>query len=169
MVSYLINQSLVELFDLTDCDATDKIRECMDLTVLKEILSKQGIFLDIDEGLWCKEVLLDERKMSQILRNLLGNALKYRKEKVQIKIYQERGSLFISVIDDGRGIPESFHENIFKCYFQMDQDGTHCVRGHGLGLAGVMVLIEDLGGELFLESDVGKGAKFSFRLPLDGY
>jgi len=168
IMSYLINQSLMELFDLTDNEATDKIKDCKDLQTLKQILSVKGIILDIDERLWCKEVILDERKMSQILRNLLSNALKYRKDKIQIGISLKDGSLTVSVIDDGQGIPVSFHENIFRCYFQMDDQKEHCVRGHGLGLAGVMVLVEDMGGELFLESDLGRGAKFSVRLPVNG-
>lgn len=166
IMSYLINQSLVELFDLTDYEATDRIRDCQDLQTFKQVLSAKGIILDIDERLWCKEVVLDERKMSQILRNLLSNALKYRKDKVQICISLEDGSLTVSVIDDGQGIPAPFHENIFRCYFQMDDQKEHCVRGHGLGLAGVMVLVEDMGGELFLESDVGRGAKFSVTVPV---
>ena len=50
----------------------------------------------------------------------------------------------------------------------MDQEKNYCVRGHGLGLAGVMVLVEDMGGELSLESDEGKGATFSVKVPLAG-
>ena len=48
----------------------------------------------------------------------------------------------------------------------MDIADSSTVRGHGLGLAGVMILVEDMGGELFLESDEGKGAKFLVKLPL---
>ena len=48
----------------------------------------------------------------------------------------------------------------------MDMRTDHCVRGHGLGLAGVQVLIEDMGGELLLESDTGKGATFTVKIPL---
>jgi len=166
VISGFINQSLVEIFDLTDCDATDNIRTCPDLSILKKTLSEKGILLDVDENLWCREVYLDERKMSQILRNLLNNALKYRKAQVRIKMEEQGGDFIISVSDDGQGIPENYHQNIFQCYFQMDQDREHCVRGHGLGLAGVMVLVEDMGGELSLESDVGKGAKFSVKVPL---
>ena len=125
------------------------------------------IMLDINEGLWCQEVCLDEPKMTQILRNLLNNALKYRAKQVEIKMEESNGFLLISVRDDGQGIPATYHQNIFECYFQMDMGSRHCVRGHGLGLAGVMILVEDMGGELFLESDEGKGAKFSVKIPMD--
>ncbi|MDY7038797.1 MAG: HAMP domain-containing sensor histidine kinase [Thermodesulfobacteriota bacterium] len=166
VLSGFIEQSLVELFDLVDCDAADSIKSCGNLSVLKQKLSEHGILLHIDDGLWCHELSLDERKMGQILRNLLNNALKYRKAQVVVKIEISNGCLLISVSDDGQGIPETYHKNIFESYFQMDQKKDHCVRGHGLGLAGVMVLVEDMGGELLLESDVGKGAKFSVRVPI---
>ena len=105
--------------------------------------------------------------MNQILRNLLNNALKYRKERVGLKIEDEENRfLCISVRDDGEGIPVSYHEKIFECYFQMDMGANHCVRGHGLGLAGVMILVEDMGGELFLDSDEGRGAIFLVKVPL---
>lgn len=165
-LSSFLEQSLVEIFDLTDSSMADKIRGCLDLSVFKNTLVKRGIFLDIREGLWCRTVSLDESKMRQILRNLLNNAMKYRKNRIGLRIEDRDEFIFISVRDDGDGIPGDYHEKIFQCYFQMDMESDHCVRGHGLGLAGVMVLIEDMGGELFLESDVGKGATFSVTLPL---
>ena len=165
-LSSFLEQSLVEIFDLTDSSMADKIRGCLDLSVFKNTLVKRGIFLDIREGLWCRTVSLDESKMRQILRNLLNNAMKYRKNRIGLRIEDRDEFIFISVSDDGDGIPGDYHEKIFQCYFQMDMESDHCVRGHGLGLAGVMVLIEDMGGELFLESDVGKGATFSVTLPL---
>lgn len=109
---------------------------------------------------------MDEGKIRQILRNLLNNALKYRKRLVQIEIERNDKSLLFSVRDDGEGIPVEYHQKIFECYFQMDAERNHCVRGHGLGLAGVMVLLEDMGGKMSLESDLGKGAKFLVEVPL---
>jgi len=166
-LSNLIEQSLVEIFDLTDYTAAESVKDCMSLTALKQTLSEKNILLYIDENLWCQEVLLDEGKIRQILRNLLNNALKYRKNKVEIKIEENDKSLFLSVSDDGEGIPAEYHRKIFECYFQMDTERGYCVRGHGLGLAGVMVLVEDMGGKLSLESDVGKGAKFLVEVPLN--
>ena len=165
-VSNLINQSLVEIFDLMDHEDTENIKECFDLSALKRLLAGSGIYISIDDNLWCEEVVLDEPKMSQILRNLLVNALKYRKSRVDIKVEKRDRCLMISVGDDGQGIPATYHQTIFECYFQMDQQTHYCVRGHGLGLAGVMVLVEDMGGELGLQSDLGKGATFSVKVPM---
>ncbi|MFH1122208.1 MAG: HAMP domain-containing sensor histidine kinase [Pseudomonadota bacterium] len=157
---------LVEIFDLTDHLAAERIKESPSFSDLRSALTERGIVLQCDEGLWRRELLLDESKVKQILRNLLNNALKYRKDRVDLKIEERDKCLHFSVGDDGEGIPASHHEKIFECYFQMDMKNDHCVRGHGLGLAGVMVLLEDMGGQLFLESDAGKGATFSVKIPI---
>lgn len=162
----IIEKALVEIFDLTDHKTAEIIKECVNLRGLKQVLSERSILLNIDEDLWFQEIFLDECKMGQILRNLLNNALKYRKKRVEIKIEKSNGFLLISVSDDGNGIPASYHQKIFECYFQMESENDHCVRGHGLGLAGVMILVEDMGGKLYLESGTGKGAKFLVKVPL---
>lgn len=164
-VSVFVEQALIEIFDLTDHETTERIKECESLRSLQKTIASKGVHLDISETLWAKEVYLDESKSRQILRNLLTNALKYRKGRVDLKLYEEERFLCISVKDDGEGIPSSFHEKIFQCYFQMDARTNQCVRGHGLGLAGVMVLLEDMGGSLALVSDAGKGATFLVRMP----
>ncbi len=167
-ISSLIEDALVEMFDLSYCNTSEEIKNSMDLEVLKNVLNKKGVLLVIDEGLWGQEVCLDAAKVRQILRNLLNNALKYRKERVELVVEKRNDCLAFSVRDDGEGIPSTYHEKIFQCYFQMDATENGCVRGHGLGLAGVMVLIEDMGGRLLLESNEGKGATFLVEVPLKG-
>jgi signal transduction histidine kinase len=167
ILSSFVEQSLLEIFDLTDYKAAESINACVNLTALKKRLAERGIVLDVEEDLWCQEVCLDASKMRQILRNLLNNALKYRKKQVDVKIEKSDESLLVCVSDDGEGIPASYHQKIFECYFQMDSEREQCIRGHGLGLAGVMILVEDMGGNLFLESDVGKGAKFQVKVPMN--
>jgi len=164
--SDLIEQALVEIFDLVDRNTSEKIKICADLPQLRETLEEKGLMLFMEEDLWCQEVCLDEAKIRQILRNLLINALKYRKSRVELEVDKKDVYLVFSVKDDGDGIPSIYHKKIFESYFQMDVTDSSTVRGHGLGLAGVMILVEDMGGELFLESDEGKGAKFLVKLPL---
>jgi two-component system, OmpR family, sensor kinase len=167
-MSSLIEEVLEEIFDLTDAGASEQIRECAKLSRLSDMLAQRGIVLCVPEKLWEEEVCLDLAKVNQILRNLLNNALKYRKKVVELKVERTDTSLIFSVKDDGEGIPADYHQKIFECYFQMEPDsrGSCTVRGHGLGLAGVMVLVEDLGGQLFLDSDVGQGTRFLVKLPL---
>ena len=164
--SNFIKPPLVDIFDLTDHDAAEIIRECSNFTELKSALSAKGVLLNIQETLWSQELFLDIRKVWQILRNLLGNALRYRNETVVLDINKENDFLMISVCDDGKGIEEIYHDKVFESYFQLEEDREHCVRGHGLGLAGALILVEDMGGEMYLESDTGKGAKFSVKIPI---
>ncbi len=165
-LSELIGESLVEVFDLSHGALAEEIRACTDLSHLRHTLSAQGLWLDVGEDLWRREVTLDVAKVRQILRNLLSNALKYRKSRVDLEVRERSGLLELAVGDDGEGIPAGYHRKIFECYFQMEAGAECPVRGHGLGLAGVMVLLEDMGGSLALESDTGKGAKFIVRIPL---
>lgn len=164
--SSLLEESFIELFDLIDGRTSEQVKHCTGLSELKNILAEKGLALDIDKKLWRKEFYLDEAKIKQIIRNLLNNAMKYRKRLIEIKINKNDDVLFLSVIDDGEGIAPVFHKKIFESYFQMGLENGSTVRGSGLGLAGVMVLVEDLGGRLFLESDEGKGANFSVEVPL---
>ena len=165
-ISDVVRDTLVEVFDLTDDQIAEKVQNLNELARLRKTLEENGIGLLIDESLWSQEVCVDQIKMSQILRNLLGNALKYRKKRVELRVERTDVSLVLSVKDDGDGIPSAYHKKIFECYFQMDAVDECPVRGHGLGLAGVMVLVEDLGGKLFLDSDEGQGARFLVKLPL---
>jgi two-component system, OmpR family, sensor kinase len=165
-ISDVVRETMVEVFDLADDQTAENIKKCNEFEELRQILEQKGLGLLIDESLWCQKVYLDEVKMSQILRNLLGNALKYRKKRVELRVERTDLSLVLSVKDDGDGIPSAYHKKIFECYFQMDTVDACPVRGHGLGLAGVMVLVEDLGGRLFLDSDEGQGARFLVKLPL---
>ena len=165
-ISSLIEQTFVEIFDLAESDTSESIRDCANLPLLKDVLKKQGILLSVDETLWYEEIYLDEAKIKQILRNLLSNGLKYRKAFLELEIDKENGYFVLSVKDDGEGIPPLYHKKIFECYFQMDATEICSVRGHGLGLAGVMILVEDMDGKLSLESERGKGAKFMVKLPL---
>lgn len=161
----LVEETLIEVLDLTDHTTADAVKERKTLADLKACLAAQGLILEIDDAFWNRDLYLDESKVRQIFRNLLINALKYKKNRVTLKLERGERHIFISVSDDGEGIPSGYHKKIFECYFQMDMKTEHCVRGHGLGLAGVQVLLEDMGGELSLESDTGKGATFSVKIP----
>jgi len=165
-LSECLGEAFVELFDLNNSVLSEKIKGCHSLDQLKETLRPEGLILEIDNSLWSANLPLDEGKVKQIVRNLLSNALKYRKREVSVCAYRQEENLFFCIKDDGEGIPAKYHKKIFDCYFQMDPSETCPVRGHGLGLAGVMVLLEDMGGKMTLSSDEGQGAEFVVRIPL---
>lgn len=105
---------------------------------------------------------------SQIILNLLGNALKYQKENIppdiEIKFAQEGGFWVFSIKDNGIGIPEEMFERIFVI-FQRLHTQNH-FRGTGIGLSIVKKIVESLGGKVWLSSKLGEGSTFYFKLPI---
>jgi two-component system, OmpR family, sensor kinase len=162
----LLLDILVEIFDLANVAVSKKIKNGQPLDALKNILSKEDFTFVIDPELWERKVVLDDKKVKQILRNILLNALKFRKRQVLLEVDESDYTISFTITDDGIGIPSIYHDKIFENYFQLEDAEKNGIRGHGLGLAGVLILVEDLGGKLYLESEVDKGAKFTVRLPI---
>ncbi|VAX28792.1 hypothetical protein MNBD_NITROSPINAE05-1358, partial [hydrothermal vent metagenome] len=108
----------------------------------------------------------DEIKLKQVLINLLGNAVKFvTKGEITLRVIPEADHLFLfEVIDTGQGIASEHHENVFEPFHQ-EAEGIK-KGGTGLGLAIVKKQIELMDGILTLDSEPGKGSRFSFSLPL---
>ncbi len=165
-VSSLVMAVLIEIFDLSDPGAVDILRKTQSYEELNRVVGECGVKLNFDSKVWKTMVHLDEAKVRQILRNLVTNAFKYKETFVEIAGSIEGKQLTLSVKDDGRGIPPSDHQNIFKTYFTTGSSLDSAICSHGLGLAGVMVLLKDMGGDMTLNSNDGKGAEFIVRIPL---
>ena len=108
----------------------------------------------------------DRGKLSQILRNLVSNALKFT-ENGSVTVYagQQDGELVLRVIDTGIGIPSDQFEHIFEEFGQVENPLQARVKGTGLGLAISRRLAEILGGTLDVTSAMGSGSTFSLRVP----
>ncbi|RTE09508.1 ATP-binding protein [Paenibacillus whitsoniae] len=112
-------------------------------------------------------ILADENRLKQILYNLLENGLKYTKKGTVSISAERRGSeLAISVADTGRGIPAHEIADLFQPFVQVEEAGE-TGEGLGLGLSIAKQLVELQGGQLEVESAVGKGSRFTFTLPID--
>lgn len=109
---------------------------------------------------------LDRDKISKVMMNLLGNALKYAKSEVIIRLDLEEDTFSISVIDDGPGVPESERERIFDVYYQIAGDATAANLGTGLGLSYAKMLAKAHGGDIHYENAVGGGSVFMLTLPI---
>ena len=129
-------------------------------------LETHGVFLNIDAQTASVEMLQDETKFRQIFGNLLKNALRHRKTRIDIGVSQENNRLIIDVIDDGPGVNPENYELIFKRYVQANQNASLDRNGHGLGLAGALIMARSLGGDIRLKSETGKGATFRLILPM---
>jgi signal transduction histidine kinase len=110
----------------------------------------------------------DREKLRQIVLNLLDNAVKFTdRGEIKIVASQQNGSLQLVVSDTGIGIPKEELNKIFEEFQRGDSSGTKNYRGTGLGLAIVKQFVNLLGGEVAVESEVGKGSVFTVTLPLD--
>ena len=111
----------------------------------------------------------DVRCIEQALRNLVQNAIKYSPEGGEIVIAGEvkEGKVLVSVSDEGVGIPPEHQDKVFERFYRVDSPLTHSTPGSGLGLSITKGHVEAHGGEVWLESTVGKGSKFYFSLPLE--
>ena len=110
----------------------------------------------------------DPARIHQILRNLLSNASKFTPEggTVRIAIKATRDALVTEVSDTGIGIPPEALDRVFDRFYQVDNTRTRNYGGTGLGLAIVKGLLESMGGQIEVRSELGQGSTFRFALPL---
>jgi len=130
--------------------------------VLRPLRVHEGVALVFDEGGELPVLHTDEGKLSQILRNLVSNALKFTRQG-EVRVSAAPGpndTLVFSVKDTGIGIPEEAHERIFEEFVQVEGPHQHGVKGTGLGLPLSRRLAELLGGSLTVESQPGQGSTF---------
>ena len=109
----------------------------------------------------------DERKVKQVLLNLLSNALKFTPEggRISLKVGVEDGQAVLSVSDTGVGIAPEDQEAMFEAFRQVGPADKK-VEGTGLGLALSRKFVELHGGRIWVKSQVGRGSTFTFTLPV---
>jgi two-component system OmpR family sensor kinase len=125
-----------------------------------------GIFFDIEPDVNKMIIYQDRYKFYQIIGNLLKNALFHRKNQMTLRVKPDGEWLVVEVSDDGPGIAPQDHEKVFQRYKQADTCSFPSRSGHGLGLAGALVMARCLGGDIQLESQIQKGTTFRLRLPI---
>jgi len=110
----------------------------------------------------------DRRRLGQILRNLIDNAIKFSREAGAVRLFagRENGEAYVSVVDEGPGIPRAEQEKIFQRFYQVDRSRSKTRPGTGLGLAIVKHLVQLHGGRVEVESEAGRGSTFRVLLPL---
>ncbi len=134
--------------------------------MLEDAARKKKIKLESIHSAGLPDCWGDPEKIQRILMNLVGNAIKFTlKGKVTIKVEDEPSTLFISVQDTGIGIAPEDQKIIFERFRQVDSSMTRSFEGTGLGLSIARELVQLHGGELELESEIGRGSCFSFRVP----
>ena len=106
--------------------------------------------------------------LRRVLDNLIGNAVKFASEgqSVTVRVGHEDSRVFLQVSDTGKGVPPEEQERIFERFYQVDGGIRRRYGGVGLGLALVKQVVESLGGEITLQSEVGRGSTFTVWLPV---
>lgn len=147
------------------------IKEVID-TAVEIALPKMGekeiqLSVRIDEQM--PEMEADKEMITYVFLNLIANAFKYTPSggKVWIKVSQKNSSIAVEVKDTGIGIPAQDLPHIFEEFFRAN-NVAKTTKGTGLGLSLVKYIIEKHGGNILLESEVGKGSSFRFTIPISG-
>lgn len=139
--------------------------EPVDLTrVVREAAADQGL-LDREIQVTAPHaavVVCDREYLRRILDNLVDNAFKYGRPPVRIQVAGEAEHVWLSVLDEGRGVPEADREKVFDRFKRLDAMNGH---GLGLGLSVVEGLVEAMGGTIRAEEAPGGGAAFRIRFP----
>lgn len=114
------------------------------------------------------KVMADSEMIRRVLINLLENAIKYSSEGLKITVGAKRSGDFVEmyVQDEARGIPKSEQERIFEKFARVQMGATGNTKGLGLGLAYCKLAVEGHGGKIWVESEVGKGSRFAFTIPI---
>lgn len=164
LVEKTVQDSMLDALEMHTPQAVEKLCAVNSPEEFRRCLKEYGINVEIT-GKYCDSLFChDQKKIRQILRNLIGNGLKYRKERLGVKVSGET-DLVVSVEDDGVGIPLSDQEAIFGRFVRLKDDRRPHVPGLGLGLTGVKTLIGAMGGEISLVSEEGAGTRFTIRIP----
>jgi len=136
--------------------------------VVESLARNKNLELKVDMPAQMPVAHGDERRLTQVLLNLTGNALKFTDEGgVTIKTTAAGDTFTVSVTDTGPGIAPADQAKIFEEFQQADSSTTKQKGGTGLGLAIARQIVEMHGGRLWVESEVGKGATFLFTLPIN--
>jgi len=153
----------LKLENLNLADVIDDV-----VQTVKPMLDENRHRIGVNVGKGLPQVHADKRRLKQILLNLLGNAIKFTPSdgKLGIKVTRNGDWCQVSVVDSGIGIKEEDQERVFEVFTQATTLSKEKKEGTGLGLALTKQLVEAIGGRIWVESEYGRGSKFTFTLPL---
>ncbi|RZW55377.1 MAG: HAMP domain-containing histidine kinase, partial [Flavobacteriaceae bacterium] len=113
-------------------------------------------------------VLANETHFTNVIVNILDNAVKYTDGEPKIDLYTENvgSNILLKIKDQGNGMSKSVQKKVFEKFYREHTGDVHNVKGHGLGLAYVKRIVDDHQGHVSVESEKGKGSTFIIKLPL---
>ncbi|HSA79432.1 MAG TPA: GAF domain-containing protein, partial [Geminicoccaceae bacterium] len=169
LINDVLDLSKIEAGQLTLSPVEYSMRELvLDVVSATEALaSEKKLALEVDVPADLPRGQGDERRLTQVLMNLVSNAIKFTEAgAVSIRAKVEDGNFLIAVSDTGIGIATEDQERVFEEFKQVDSSSTRKKGGTGLGLAIARRIVELHGGRIWVESTLGEGTTFYFTLPL---
>ncbi|MEQ8221618.1 MAG: ATP-binding protein [Candidatus Eremiobacterota bacterium] len=141
-------------------------KECFD--EMKILASEKQLDYTVEVEPDLPATFLDKSKIRQVIINLLSNAIKFTSNEgqVRLRVYKGKNKLWVSVIDTGPGIEKSRQDELFKEFKKFKTPDGKEHEGTGLGLSICKKIVNLHGGKIWLQSEEGKGSKFSFLLPI---
>ena len=159
-----VSESLLDVLETAIPNAVEGLIQAENQEAFQRDLKDHGIFIEIIGKYGKSPFCHDQQKIQQIFRNLMSNAMKYRRQRMEVKISGE-ADLLVSVEDDGIGIPLEDQGIIFDRFVRLNNEKRAYLPGLGLGLTGVKTLVDTMGGEITLKSQEGVGTRFMVRIP----
>ena len=138
------------------------------ITHIELIVEDSGGYVKTHLGALKSSILANPSHFTNVIVNILDNAVKYSTDEPKIDIYTENVKNFIvmKVRDQGSGMSKPVQKKVFEKFYREHTGDIHNVKGHGLGLAYVKRIVDDHHGQISVESDKGKGSTFIIKLPL---
>jgi signal transduction histidine kinase len=170
LINDILDLSKVEAgrmeLELSTFDLPSAISNAM--TLIRERAQRHDIRLGMDVDPQLGNIVADERKLKQILVNLLSNAVKFTPDggRIDVRAHVAANEVVITVQDTGIGIAPGDQEAVFEEFRQVGRHYTSKQEGTGLGLALTRRFVELHGGTIHVESELGRGSTFTFKLPI---
>lgn len=139
------------------------------LSQMKLMLKEHQVSVDFTKVPNDYELYVDRQKMVAVFVNLLENSIKYndRKSRITIEVHDSGKFQFISIKDNGKGIPKHYFKEVFQPYFRIPEKDLHSIKGYGVGLSYVKQIVENLhNGEIRIKESSKEGTTMLIKLPL---
>lgn len=160
----ILRDAFIEAMELVYPDVTEKLSGEESYDKFVQFLEDNGVAIDITGKYSRSSFCHDKIKIQQILRNLITNALKYRRKKMAITVSGDT-ELVIAIENDGSGMPREKQDVIFNRFSHLKENEDNNMKGLGFGLSCVKTIIETMNGNITVSSSEGGGTRFTIQIP----
>ncbi len=171
LINDVLDISKIEAGQLTVAKEPCDVRAAIEKVAqnMQPLAEKKGLVLTVDVAPDVGPITSDQRRVEQVIYNLISNAIKFTEHgRVRVECYLKGREVITRVSDTGIGIKNEDMEHLFSPFYQIDSGLVRQYEGTGLGLSICSKILDLLGGRIWVESEWGKGSTFSFALPMEG-